>query len=116
MKKNGFTLVELLAVILIISAISLIIVFAVGPTIEQSGSSLSDIQKKNIEEAAKSYYIKEGMDINDECVSLSELIEKGYIEGNSVIDPETDEEMTGYVKITYASNQYSYKYQKESCE
>ena len=56
------------------------------------------------------------MNSNDMCISVEELIEKGYIDSVTVKDPQDRKEMTGYVKITYASNQYSYKYQEISCE
>ena len=54
--------------------------------------------------------------IEDTCISVEELIEKGYIERVTVKDPEHTKQMTRSVKITYASNQYSYKYQENSCE
>ena len=114
--KNGFTLVELLAVIVILSVVLLITTISVGSVLNESENSLSDTQKKKLEQAAENYYIKEGMNKNDMCVSISELINKGYIENDSVKDPKDKDEMTGYVKITYASNQYSYKYQENSCE
>ena len=114
--NKGFTLIELLAVIIILSILAIITTYSVNTIIKQSKDSLSETQQKNVEEAAKAYYLKEGMAIEDTCVSISELLEKGYIEGEVVKDPETKEEMTGYVKITYASNQYSYNYQTDSCE
>ena len=56
------------------------------------------------------------MNIEDTCISVEELIQKGYIEGSAVKDPENYKIMTGYVKITYVSNQYLYQYQENSCE
>ena len=114
--NKGFTLVELLAVIVLVSIIALITVVSVNSTVSDTKNTLSSTQIKNIERAAESYNIREGIAINDTCVSVTELIEKGYIEANSVQDPKNREEMTGYVKITSASNQYSYKYQEESCK
>lgn len=116
MKKNGFTLIELLAVIVILAIIAIITTVTVSSILKDAKNSLSDRQKSNIENAAEAYYLKEGMSINDTCVSVEELIEKGYIEGNSIKDPKDRKEMTGYVKITYVSNQYSYQYQENSCE
>ncbi|MBQ2946643.1 MAG: type II secretion system protein [Bacilli bacterium] len=116
MKKKGFTLVELLAVLVILSILSIIATVTVSSILNDSKSSLSDRQKRNIENAAETYYLKEGMNSNDMCISVEELIEKGYIDSVTVKDPQDRKEMTGYVKITYASNQYSYKYQEISCE
>ena len=116
MSKKGFTLIELLAVIVILSILSVIIVVTVSTILDSSKSKLSKRQKSNIEDAAQTYYLKEGMNIEDTCISVEELIQKGYIEGTAVKDPENYKKMTGYVKIIYASNQYLYEYQENSCE
>ena len=116
MNKKGFTLVELLAVIVILGIIATITIFSVSDILTDSKNSLSQTQIKKVEESAKVYYLKEGMSNNDNCVSISELISKGYIESKEVKDPKTKEEINGYVKITYESNHYIYKYQDESCE
>ena len=114
--KKGFTLIELLAVIVILAIVLLITVVSVDSTLLNSKKNLYSIQQKNIEEAAKTYYLKEGMLFDDECVSVSKLLSKGYLEGEKVTNAETKEEMTGYVKITYNNNQYNYKYQEDTCE
>lgn len=116
MNKKGFTLIELLAVLTILSIIAIIITVAVSTILDKSKDSLSETQKRNIENAAETYYLKEGMNTDDTCISVQELIDKGYIEGVTVKDPKDNKEMVGYVKITYTSNQYSYRYQKKSCE
>ena len=116
MKNKGFTLVELLAVLVILAIIVTITAVAVSSILSSSENSVSDLQKKNVEEAAKVYYLKEGMNTNATCVSIEYLIDEGYIEGTEVTDPKTKEPIEGSVKITYASNQYSYKYQNSSCE
>lgn len=120
--NKGFTLVELLTVLVILSAISLIAVVLTGPTIKNSRQELSDIQISKIEEAAKIYYLKEGLGSfdyeNDEhktCVNLSYLLEKNYLDGSEIINAKNNEEMNGSVKITYSSNQYNYKYQDTAC-
>ena len=114
--NKGFTLVELLGVLVVLSVLTLIITVTVGSIISDSEKSLSDTQKKYLEDAAKVYYLKEGMNNSDNCVSVQELIDGGYVENEKVINPEGKTEMTGYVKITHASNQYAYKYQETSCE
>lgn len=115
MYKKGFTLVELLAVIVILSIIALITIVSVNSVIKDSKDNLSETQKKNIEKAAEAYYLKEGMDSNVSCVSVSDLISKGYLDEN-IKDPKDSEDMTGSVKITFVSNQYLYEYQTGSCE
>jgi len=117
--KKGFTLIELLAVVVILGVLSLIVTSIVGPTITGSKDNLSGIQIKKIEEAAKTYYIKEG-NISDDysqktCVNLSELLEKGYIDSNVIVDPKNGESMYGSVKITSNGDLYTYKYQDTLC-
>ena len=123
--KKGFTLVELLAVIellavvVILGVLSLIVTSIVGPTVSGSKENLSSIQQKKIEEAAKTYYIKEG-NISDDynqktCINLSELLEKGYIDSNTIVDPKNGEAMYGSVKITSNDDHYTYKYQDTLC-
>jgi len=121
MKKSGFTLVELLAVIIILAIISTIASLLVGKTITNSTEELTEIQIKNIEEAAKTYYLKEGIAEEDynrknygTCVNVSYLVENGYID-KKVINPKNKEEITGSVSITYNSNKYRYDYQETIC-
>lgn len=114
--NKGFTLVELLAVITILGVVLSITVLSVTSVINNSKNSLSKTQKYNVEEAAKVYYLKEGIESDNTCVSISDLISKGYVEAKEVIDPKTKQPLNGSVKITYEANQYSYKYQTISCE
>ena len=113
--KKGFTLVELLAVISILAILAVITVISVNSIISDSENSLYDTQINNIKDAARAYYLKEGTDSNGVCVNVSELIEKGYIEGSSVIDTRTREPISGSIRIAYNSNQYSYEYNEKVC-
>ena len=113
--KKGFTLVELLAVIIILAIIAMITTISVGTIIKDSKTNLSQMQKSKIEEATRAFYIKEGMNNGATCVNVSDLIQKGYIEKDVVKDPATSKEMTGSVKISYNSNKYSYTYQDIPC-
>lgn len=120
--KNGFTLVELLAVIVILAILSAIVVFSVGPTIDSSKTNLSSIQIKQVEQAARMYYLKEGMnyinydkDSTKLCISLEYLVDNGYFEETEVLDLETNEQIGGSVLITSNSNKYNYQYQEKSC-
>lgn len=118
--KNGFTLVELLAVIVILSVIALITTIATGSIVNNSRNSLSEIQVSKIEEAAQVYYLNVGVgyetDEFSECVSVERLLEKGYIDATEILDPKTNKSITGSVLISYSSNKYSYKYQEDSCK
>ena len=114
--KRGFTLVELLAVIVVLAAIIAIVVPTVSNVLTDSKKSLSKVQIKNIENAAKQYYLSEGNNANT-CVNLSYLIENKYLNGEEIIDPDKKETMLGSVKITFNGSQYNYEYNEEkNCE
>lgn len=116
MKNKGFTLVELLGVLIVLSIIMTILIVSVNGILSDSENKLSDVQKKKIEEAAEVYYLDRGMNENATCVNISYLISQGYLNGNEIIDPETKENLTGSVSITYVSNHYNYQYQTNACE
>ena len=115
MNKKGFTLVELLAVIIVLSIIVLITAISTSNIIKNSKNNLSDVQIKSIERAAKTYYVEEGINLNESCINVSELISKGYIDQESIKNPNDNEEMLGSVKIRYINNKYIYKYQTDTC-
>ena len=119
MRNKGFTLIELLAVITVIAIIATITVIVTNKIIKNTKNTLLERQKLTIEEAARDYYLKEGMNANfdskESCVNLSKLLSKGYLETKEVINPKTKETMDGSVIITYSANQYNYKYQDTVC-
>ena len=121
MNKKGFTLIELLAVIIVLAVLVLITTISTGTTIQNSKNSLSEIQIQKIEEAAKIYYLKEGMNLTDYdnnnigCVDVGYLIDNGYFDNSIITNPNDDSSMLGSVKIMYESNNYRYQYQDEVC-
>lgn len=112
--KNGFTLIELLGVIIILGILTTITVVSVNSIISDSKTTLNKSQIATIEKAAESYYLKEGMNENVECVNISDLKDKGYFTGD-VIDLSSKEEIPGSVKISLEGNMYSFTYQKKEC-
>lgn len=120
--NKGFTLVELLAVIIILGVLTLVTVVSVNPILKDAREGLSDAQINNIKESASLYYIKYGVGLDDfelenpkDCINVSELIESGYIENDEVTNPKTGEKILGSVKVTYNSNNYIYEYQDNAC-
>lgn len=116
MNKKGFTLVELLAVIVLIAIIASITTVIIKNVLKDSKNELTDLQKKYIEDAAEQYYIREGMSKNVNCVNVSELLEKDYFNSVEIKNPKNEDNMTGSVKIVENANQYSYEYQDSLCE
>ena len=111
MNKQGFTLIELMAVIIILTILSLIIVPIIDKNIKKSKDEMYLIQIENIRLAGINYYsdfiILRPKNEQSASVSLSFLIENDYID--EVINPKTGTEFTDVsVKITNNNGKYSY--------
>ncbi len=117
---KGFTLVELLAVLVILALISLIIVPSIIDSLNNSADRLYKEQIDSLEYAAQKWAVKNSnlVEENKEfsrCVTIDELKEGEFITEKKVINPKTRKEMTGCVNITYDEeyNQFVYKYKEE---
>ena len=116
MKKNGFTLVEVLAVIVILGVITAIAAPAVMGVIDRSKENMYNNQLEVFKDAA-AMYVADNINTNPSMkidgysteLDLSEMIDYGYIEG-PVKNPLTGEyfETSGcmeyYVRITREAN------------
>lgn len=120
MNKKGFTLIELVAALLVLGVIILICFPLISDLLGHSANNLSKEQINNIEDAAKKwalYNLENEGDFNEYFVSLKQLKDDGYIEDNNIINPSTNEKMNGCIKITYDLNYNSYKasYKETTC-
>lgn len=124
MKKDGFTLVELMAIIIVLGIIAIITVPVVNNTINKSRKKAYEVQVSVIIESAHKWGVKnvDRLPVGNEKINvkLSELINGNYIENiknNKIINPIDRTEMNGCVVIEYVTeyNQYSYEY-REICE
>ena len=119
--KRGFTLVELLAVLILLGVVSLIAIPSIGKILNRSREKARESTKNELIQAAKNYYADNIRELPDDgshkCLSVSEIEENGYISNDDIVDPTTEEKLTGYVKIYFDNtyNQYTYEYVK-SCE
>lgn len=120
MKNKGFTLVELLAVIVIIAVISGIVFPIITGNINNAKEKLHEVQVKDIESAAKKWGLNnldklDKYHINDIYLSLTYLKDNGYLEKEEILDPKTKEEFVGCVLVRYnfELNQYDYTYNDE---
>ena len=108
MNKKGFTLVELLAVIVILSLLALLTGTAITKMVKDSKEELSDAQKNLIKAAAETWGAEnlDKLPSANECkyITLQDLQRYGIIDSN-VIDPETSEKIQDLnIKITTTGN------------
>lgn len=115
MKKNGFTLVELLATITILGIIALLLVPTVANTINDFKDDAVEKQKQSIVSAAKAWATDHRTSLPGDgesaiCVSVSEL-KKGYIDKN-LKNPKTDVAISDStcVEIKKYKKTYTYTY------
>ncbi|MBE6152494.1 MAG: type II secretion system protein [Firmicutes bacterium] len=107
MKQKGFTLVEILAVLVLISALAILIVPSIINYINESKEEISHVTSELIYSGAKLYvdskpneYPKESG--NKFCVTLKEVVDANYLTApilDSVSGNEID--LNKFVKINY---------------
>lgn len=73
LNKKGFTLVELLAVVVILLAISVVAISSISAAIERNKAKQNDAKKEVIISYAKLYYDSHRNTENDGCIELYNL-------------------------------------------
>ena len=112
---KGFTLVELLAVIVILSLLLLATVTTVSSQFKNSKDELYDTQLNNIKLAAEMWGSDNKVKLNSisDCVSLTlgYLKEEGYVDINikNTYTGELFEDDEVFVNITKETNRYKYE-------
>lgn len=127
MDRKGFTLIELIAVIVILSLIAMVVFPAINSVIKNSKEKAFDQQKATIIKAAKqlsyekSFVLPEDIDgasseidiicLTSGCTIDGKTIDGGYINEEDIKDPrKTTESLNGVIRITYGLNQYNYEF------
>lgn len=113
--KKGFTLVELLAVIVVLGVISLITMPVINNVILENKNKAYKRQVDEIIRASKTWSLKNEEKITEDkinFVTVEELINEGVIEQEELINPINGVKMDGCVKIIFSKfyNQYEYNY------
>lgn len=92
--KKGFTLAELLGVIIVLALISLIAIPAITTSLNKHKKNLCDTQVSYIIASAKNWGADHLLQLPNEgetlTITLSELIKQGYIEGDKNATSEED--------------------------
>lgn len=121
MKKNAFTLTEVLGVLIILAFLALLVSPFVSKAVKNNKQKLYDIQIKEIERATKDYATK-NIDVLPEEGKITILtlgqVKKGGSLPKEVRNPITKELFPDDLKIEIRNsrNQYTYKVITENTE
>lgn len=96
--RRGFTLVELLAVIVILSGLSLLVAVSINSTLERRDEKEVAEQVELAKNAAKIYFSLNG----GPSVSIEDLIDGDYLDDNKIDKLERNK------CIVVSENKYSY--------
>lgn len=109
--RKGYTLIELLAVIVILAVISVIAYPKITDLVAISKIKAYDVAKKNIVESAKVKYVASVNSLGMTQYYVSDLIDEGYISKNTK-NPLTNEKYPDNTKvlITNDGNNITYEY------
>ena len=118
-KEEGFTLVELLAVIVILGIIVAIAIPAIGNVIGESRDKATEAEQELVVDAARLYVTTnlEGQVDNNQKISVYTLIDKGYLEELKEDSTLKSTETGGdYVLIKKEDGKINYKFNGEAAK
>lgn len=114
MERNAFTLIELLAVLVILGLLSAVVVPTITDSLNNSKTTSYEAQIKQIKKGAKEWSADHARELPEEennaiTVTLGGLIQEGYLEDN-VKNPVTKEDFPNcmYIEIKRYKNNYVY--------
>ncbi len=117
--RKGFTLVELLAVIAILSILALVSFPIVSKVMSDMKGEANKSQEKLIIDASK-YWVNDHLNLLSDTVGdiytleLSTLIEGNYLNKGQVKDLEHDTVLNdACIKITTEAHKYTYQFEKK---
>ena len=126
MKQNGFTLIELVMVILVLGIIATITVPTVNSIIKDSKEKSYNSQIKMIEDTARTYMSKHSLELPSQssgssaCITVEKLKKDGLLSNDDILNPnykknsteemEQNEVFNGAVKVSWNGSKYVYEY------
>ena len=113
--NKGFTLIELIAVIILLGALSLIATVTVNNTLKENRQKSCEMQLENIKSGAKNWASKNALILPSEdgkyiTKTLRELKDEGFVDKN-IKNPKTDELFSDDIKIIITRVDNNYKYE-----
>ena len=121
MNKKGFTLIELMGILIVIGIIAVIAVPTINDTIKKSNNDLYNEQINYIVKHAERWSVSNTDMISEDTtyyLTLDQMIEEGIIEDDDVIDPRDEtSKINGCVVISFKKDysQYDYSFQESGC-
>jgi prepilin-type N-terminal cleavage/methylation domain-containing protein len=122
LKTQAFTLIELMAVVIILGIVTTITVTSINYSIKSSKDKLYAEQIKRLEAGVASWATENSsflpVDSNGVVFfSVSRLKDEGIVDTEVVTDPRTNEELDGCMTIKYDNTyqQYEYLYEDNDC-
>ena len=121
MKKQGFTLIEVLSILIIMGVITLIAVPLVYSIINNSREGLYARQVEQLLQAGENWGGKNSDQLPKEVgqsifLVPKDLANQGFLDAEEIIDPRDGEEMNGCIVVTKETKRHTYKYEETSCD
>lgn len=115
MKNKAFTLIELLAVIILIGVLSLIATVTVNNTIKENKQKSCNMQIENIKTGAKNWASKNAFSLpsnENESITLTlkNLKDLGFV-SKDIKNPKTNELFDDNIIITITKKENDYSYE-----
>ena len=107
LNNKGFTLVELLAVLVIMIAIASIAIPTINSSLERSKKNQDEKRIKLLESAAELYVSEHKNNFNATCLKLSTLVNGKYVDSEAVKDAD-GKEFKGVIRVNAAAGDYEY--------
>lgn len=118
MKNKGFTLVEVLGVIVILGLIAVIVFPKIKSIINENQQNLYDEQIARYKEVSATYISDNTTSLpigSDIYITINDLYKGGYIKSSDLKDPRTQQSITDsciYAKWNSTHNGYDYSYEE----